>query len=468
MVNSHRNEKGVALPLALFALVMLTGLLLAFLSMAGMESEISANLTDVARARYAAEGGMEFAFDQLITVNTNWNTVLSPPINGLLVNAQPLIAGSPQLGTFTVQVRNDTQAGDTALTGQPLDPSGSGTSDQNSIVVLTATGTYQGVTRQIQAVLQNIGLPPIPGAYSMPGVQADLWFDNANFEIDGRDWYCKSNCNDPDPSKRVYDLKADQSKMKYGIATQTGTQQNSNPQQTYEQRAEGKLDNAGKRNQVKGKDQTNPGASTTGLNTVAALDPGTPEGLGPAKMQAFLDQIAKSSSTKILQSTMSCPMKLEGDQNNPSVPLLSNGCGIDKQPLDLGDRANPKMVYFRGELDPTSSFTSLMVEGKPIRGAGILIVEDGDLRVKDQFDWDGIVIITGRYVSSIFESGGSGTIYGAVISNETVWNEGGNQNQQTYWDGYFVGKPRIRFSQEAVDTAGRALTTRKLYSWREL
>src|SRR3990170_4064891 len=97
MVNSHRNEKGVALPLA-------------FLSMAGMESEISANLTDVARARYAAEGGMEFAFDQLITVNPNWNTVLGPPTNGLLVNAQPLIAGSPQLGTFTVQVRNDTQA----------------------------------------------------------------------------------------------------------------------------------------------------------------------------------------------------------------------------------------------------------------------------------------------------------------------------------------------------------------------
>ena len=165
-------------------------------------------------------------------------------------------------------------------------------------------------------------------------------------------------------------------------------------------------------------------------------------------------------------------MKLEGDQANPSIPLLSNGCGIDKQPLDLGDRQNPKLVYFRGELDPTSSFTSLMVEGKPIRGAGILIIEDGDLRVKDAFDWDGIVIITGRYVSSIFESGAQGTIYGAVISNETIWNEGGNQNdgsyKGTYWDGYFVGKPRIRFSQEAVDIAGKALGLRKLYSWREL
>ena len=463
-VRTARTERGVALPLALFALVMLSGLLLAFLSMAGMEPSIASNHTDVTRARYAAEAGIEWAFDNLTTVNTNWNTVLGPPGNGTLVNGQAVVPGSPQLGTFTVQIRNDILvAGDTAITGQPLDPSGSATSDQNAIVILTATGTYQGVTRQIQAVLQNLGLPPIPGAYSMPGVQADLWFDNANFEIDGRDWYCKSNCNDPDPSKRVYALKADQSKMKYGIAVQPGTQQNSNPQQTYEERAEGKLDNQGKRNKVTGKDQTNPGASTKGLDTVAPDN-----SLSPATMQTFLDRIAKSSSTKILQSTMSCPMKLEGDEYNPSVPQLSNGCGIDKQPLDLGSRSDPKLVYFRGELDPTSTFTSLMLEGKPIRGAGILIVEDGDLRVKDVFDWDGIVIVTGRYVSSIFESGAKGTIYGAVISNETVWDEGGPKNKNTYWDGYFTGSPQIRFSQEGIDTAGRGLTSRRLYSWREL
>jgi len=462
-VGPIRNEKGVALPLALFALVMLSGLLLAFLSMAGMEPTVSANHGAITQSRYAAEAGIEWAFDQLTTVNTNWNTVLGPPGNGTLINGQAVVPGSPQLGTFTVQIRNDFQAADTALTGQPVDPSGSATSDQNAIVILTATGTYRGVTRQIQAVLQNLGLPPIPGAYSMPGVQADLWFDNANFEIDGRDWGCQSNCDDPNPLKRNYALKADQSKMKYGIAVQPGTQQNSNPLQTYEERAEVKLDNQGKRNKVTGKDQTNPGASTKGLDTVAP-----DASLNPAVMQAFLDRIAKSSSTEILQSTMSCPMKLEGDEAHPSVPQLSNGCGIDKQPLDLGSRSDPKLVYFRGELDPTSTFTSLMIEGKPIQGAGILIIEDGDLRVKDHFNWDGIIIITGRYVSSIFESGATGTIYGAVISNETVWDEGGPKNKDTYWDGYFVGMPKIRFSQEAIDIAGKALSSRRLYSWREL
>ena len=64
-VGPIRNEKGVALPLALFALMMLSGLLLVFLSMAGMEPSIAANLSDATRARYLADGGIEWAFDTL-------------------------------------------------------------------------------------------------------------------------------------------------------------------------------------------------------------------------------------------------------------------------------------------------------------------------------------------------------------------------------------------------------------------
>lgn len=60
-----RNEKGVALVLALIALVALMGFLLAFLSMAAMEPRISANLYDTARAPYLADAGIEWAFDQL-------------------------------------------------------------------------------------------------------------------------------------------------------------------------------------------------------------------------------------------------------------------------------------------------------------------------------------------------------------------------------------------------------------------
>jgi Tfp pilus assembly protein PilX len=70
-----RDERGVALPLALFALVMLSGLLLVFLSMAGMEPSIATNLSDVTRARNLAEAGIEWAFDALAA---------APNLNGLL------------------------------------------------------------------------------------------------------------------------------------------------------------------------------------------------------------------------------------------------------------------------------------------------------------------------------------------------------------------------------------------------
>ena len=73
-------QRGVALPLALFALVMLTGLLLVFVSMGGMETSIAANLDDVTRARYVAESGLEWAFDQLVAAAAQpngWSTVLA-------------------------------------------------------------------------------------------------------------------------------------------------------------------------------------------------------------------------------------------------------------------------------------------------------------------------------------------------------------------------------------------------------
>jgi len=496
-VQTARTERGVALPLALFALVMLSGLLLAFLSMSGMEAEISANLTEVARARYVAEAGVEWAYDQLAT-NMNWNGILvGPDLNpntvddGLMTpGVLPAPLNNAAFGTFTATLRNDSGAGDAALTGQ-LACNGQGasdcagaTTDTNGVVILTAAGTYRGVTRQIQVVLRRLNLPPLPGSYSMPGTQADLWFQNSNFDIDGRDWEykCTANCNDPNPLNRTYaySQKADQSKMKYGIATQTGNQANLNPVQTYEQRAEFKLDNAAKRNNVIGKDQTNPAGSTTGLNTVAPVDPATPEGLNSAKMQTFLTELAKFQATKVYQSNLACAedisgtpvgirMIANGDDTKANLVTIKNTCGLNQE-IDLGTVDKPALVYFKGDLDPTSSFAGVRTEGnKAIRGAGILIVEDGDFRVTSEFEWNGIVIVTGRYVSSIFESGGKATIYGATVANETEGCEGGCPSSGTYWDGYFQSSNTValRFSQQALDLVqGRLLF--KMSTWREL
>ena len=68
-----RNEKGVALPLAIFALVILSILGLTFVSLGGMEPQISRNQSDLTGAHYVAEAGIEWAFDQLVQ-----RTVLDP------------------------------------------------------------------------------------------------------------------------------------------------------------------------------------------------------------------------------------------------------------------------------------------------------------------------------------------------------------------------------------------------------
>src|SRR3990172_12849027 len=113
-IRAVRGEKGVALPLALFALLMLTGLLAAFLTMSGMEPSMAANLNDVVRARYVAEAGVEWAFDQLV-LNTNWNGLLATHRRGM-ASGQTLPGFTPGFGTYAAQIPHDDPHGDPAPT----------------------------------------------------------------------------------------------------------------------------------------------------------------------------------------------------------------------------------------------------------------------------------------------------------------------------------------------------------------
>src|SRR3972149_6991736 len=95
-MRSVRDQRGVAFPMALFALLMLTGLLVVFLTMGGMETSVAANLDDVTRARYVAESGLEWAFDQLVlaaALPNGWNNLLStpsPPNSGQMATGMAL------------------------------------------------------------------------------------------------------------------------------------------------------------------------------------------------------------------------------------------------------------------------------------------------------------------------------------------------------------------------------------------
>jgi Tfp pilus assembly protein PilV len=489
-----RDQRGVALPLALIALLILTMLVLTVLNLGAVEPQISKNLSETARARHMAEAGIEWAFDCL--ADQDLSTFLAGPdgaqnttddqgatsVAGQNIAARmdatfcpnsPPPGNLPGLGagsgTFAVTIRNDSigptgaYAGDQLLTGVAVDGGGRFT-DSNGMVILTATGAYGTSTRQITAVVSRNTLV-VNAAASLPGMQADTYMQGvvANQTIDGRDWLRTDN-NSGSPTGT--------GPMRYGITVQPGIQANLGV--TFESRVESAFDTVAKQNTVQGKSQST-GLLTSGLPTI-----GPDNSLTPATMQTFLTKLAANPSTTVIQSSLTCPLVLTGATATPTMPTLSTaGSGCPGNPpigqqLNLGTPADPKLVYFRGQLDTSSNFTGLNLQGR-IKGAGILVVEDGDLAINTSgasltvngrgvdFYWDGLVIVTGRYIGTGFRASSNTEIRGAFISNESIWNEA---------NGYFEflnqsNSLAIRNSTQNINMALRAAYNQRIISWRE-
>jgi Tfp pilus assembly protein PilX len=477
------NERGVALVLSLMMLLALTGLLLAFLSVSSLEPQISRNLADTARARYLAEAGLEVGFATLVntgdamqsfspavatgTGGAPWVTLVN---NGTIANvtAGGAAAEAAFAGTFTVIVRNDSQNADSALTGQPAGtnavPNETVSADSNKVVIMRSTGTFNGASKTIEVVVRRAPLPPFPGAVNLPGVQTDTFINKTSFDIDGRDYRCTSNCD----NNANWSLTGAASVAnKWSIASQSGTQ--SNIGTTYENNIQNAVSgSATKLASLKGRDESVTGAAgatsyTTGLNTVQSDNT-----LHPTNMQAYLDSVANFPGTTILQSTQSCPMQMTGTSTPTNQVTVSNGCtganGVHKT-VDLGSRDNPKLVYFRGDTDPTSAFTGLTLNSG-IKGAGILIIEDGDLKNLGNFQWDGVVIVAGNYVGSGFMDSSDTKIRGAFVAFEKMPGEASG-----FFEFYLHGSLNsfsVQASKQNIDMVQLSRGTTSMSNYREL
>lgn len=475
------NEQGVAIVLAVMVLLVLTGILLAFLSVSALEPQISRNVADTARARYLAEAGIEIGFNLLVntgdatqsftpalagaTATNPWVTLVN---NGTLsgVTGGGAAAEATFAGSYNVVVRNDYQTGDSALTGQSAGPSAAPaetlTADTNKIVIMRSTGTFRGATKTIEVVVRRAQLPPFPGAVNLPGLQDDTFINMNSFDIDGRDYRCTVNC----------DVAANWTQNasnanKWGIASQPGTQ--SNIGVGYESNAEAAISgSATKSASIKGRDETVTGAGagssyTTGVNTINA-----DSSLNPANMEAYIESIRNYSGTTILQSTQACPMQMTGTSTPTSTVTVTNGCsgaaGVNRT-IDLGTRTNPKLVYFRGDTDPSSAFTGLTLNSG-IKGAGILVVEDGDLKNLGDFTWDGVVLVTGNYVGAGFMAGSNTTIRGALVAFERQAGEAAG-----YFEFYLHGSATsfsTRASKQNLDMVQMMRGNHTMTNWREL
>src|SRR5207244_13284282 len=66
------DERGIAAVMSLIVIVGLSVLVSAFLAVSAFEPQISQNLADSTQARYAADAGIEWAFDQIVATTSRY------------------------------------------------------------------------------------------------------------------------------------------------------------------------------------------------------------------------------------------------------------------------------------------------------------------------------------------------------------------------------------------------------------
>jgi len=160
-----RDERGIALTLAILVVTLLLLLGGHFMTASLTEHTITRNDVNAARAFYLAEAGTEHARKtlgalDLTQVLDGTTTVFA---GGSTVN----LAG----GSYTVQVTNNIAANGFPRGTIPADPSASAIVDGDDIVVMTSTGTFQNGQQTVETVLQGStgtgGFPDFPAAVVM-------------------------------------------------------------------------------------------------------------------------------------------------------------------------------------------------------------------------------------------------------------------------------------------------------------
>ena len=426
-----RDERGIAVAVGLVALMTLTALVLAFLAVGAWEPQIARNLADGTRARYVAEAGLESAYDTLIA-NTNWNGMLAGSTcnandNGSVMGAvnTTLPGLTAASGTYTVRVRNDCRANDSLITGVTVE--GNAT-DANDRVILTAVGTFGNAQRTISVVVLRVpnllspNAPPhgaLNAALSFPGYESDTRFTGNSFTVDGRNHDLNGNLTTGQPLLGISVGPEDQ------FVPQGG------PVMHHEQSVQEAVSNQQDDNVV-GVHQSNAAATAQGNLTIGAAS------LTSAAVTAFVNAV-KGVADMTINSTHASPASYNNIGNSCAADINSSNC--------WGTPENPKIVYVKGQMDPTSLFNALAISGNST-GAGILIVEDGDFTMNGNFHWEGPIIVTGGYVGVGIMGGGFQDVLGGLISNETATNEAPG-----FYEGVLQGNAKVRYSRAAIDRA---------------
>jgi hypothetical protein len=424
------DERGVALVATLIALLILSGLALALLSVAGFEPQISSNHSHTVRARYVAEAGIEYAYDTLAANIDAWDGYLAGATCELGAILGAPSSNLPGLGsahgTFSVRVRNDCDTNDDRRTGVSPDTAsgpcgaspGSPTHDTNCRVIVTSTGTVGRTARTIIVVVSKTAFPVLTAALALPGTQANVGFSDSSMVIDGRDTRLSDSPGAPTGSGPAV----------YGVAVNGSLP-------TLADQVEAALA-ISPQNDVWGKDETNAGATAQGPNTIRSDD--------ALASQAVSDFVA------VLRASADVAINVASGDTY-SVSNIGAACSTDlRSSTCWGTITRPKAVYVSGT--PPVAGTSrptLSVTGESI-GTGVLIVENGTVEIGGNFRWNGPIIVTGRDAAIRYRGDGNQLVYGGVVVNDS--NNSGVTN--------LAGRVSILYSKEALDLVQTGLRRR--------
>jgi len=153
-----RSQRGVALPMALLTMLILSALIIAFSMMAASEPVLANNQLQVAQARAVAESGMEqaiWALNNQANVNGIPNPLVTPaaPYDGS--TAIPVTINGAQVGVFTISVTNGATANERNIVATGWTP--------------TNTGTGPKVKQKIQVTVFQVGFLDPPSALTVRG-----------------------------------------------------------------------------------------------------------------------------------------------------------------------------------------------------------------------------------------------------------------------------------------------------------
>jgi len=153
-----RCQRGVALPMALICLLILSALIVAFSMMAASEPVLANNQLQVAQARAVAESGVERAIWALNNP-ANASGIANPLVTaGALYNgttAVPVLINGTQVGVFIVAVTNGASANERNIVATGWTP--------------TNTGTGPKVKQKIQVTVYQTRFLDPPSALTVRG-----------------------------------------------------------------------------------------------------------------------------------------------------------------------------------------------------------------------------------------------------------------------------------------------------------